>query len=339
MRASADTQSAQGASESGCTNADFTPAATSPEVVGALPNHTAVGDFNLDGKPDLATANNFTTTLTILIGDGTGNFPSTSTETVGNNPSSVVMGDFNLDGKADLATANSGSHNVTILIGDGTGHFTQPTDSPEAAPNNPKSVVAGDFDADGRPELAVVTGGSNNLTILLATCGNPPAITAQAVSQVADTTSNNLLIATVSDTDQAPGTLAVTISPDGNSFSGTATVNGVTVSNIAVDATGNVRATVAATCAATTVPFTLKVTDAIGADATATLTVTVTPEMEDPTITCPANLSVMTVSSCEVVNYTAPTTSDNCTLPANAVVCTPPQAPASPPVRRRSTAR
>src|ERR1700754_3661087 len=48
-----DTTSALGAGESGCTNADFTQPATSPEVVGALPNHTAVGDFNLDGKPDL----------------------------------------------------------------------------------------------------------------------------------------------------------------------------------------------------------------------------------------------------------------------------------------------
>jgi hypothetical protein len=56
-------QSVQGANESGCTNPEFTPAATSPEVVGSLPIHSAVSDFNLDGKPDLAVPNNNSNTL------------------------------------------------------------------------------------------------------------------------------------------------------------------------------------------------------------------------------------------------------------------------------------
>jgi hypothetical protein len=292
--------------------------------VGDQPGGMSVADFNLDGRLDLATANGNTNNMTILLGVGNGTFANTSTPATGSNPVSTAVGDFNFDGKPDLVVANQGSNNLTILLGDGTGHFTQPATSPEAAANNPKSVIVGDFDRDGRPDLATVTGGSNNLTILLATCNTPPTIATQPVSQVKDTTSGNLPIATVNDVDQSEDTLVVTISPDGSTFSGTATLNGVTVSNIAVNSQGNVTATVAATCTATNASFTLKVTDAAGAVAAATLAVTVTPEMQAPTITCPANISMMTVSSCEIVNYPAPMASDNCTLPANAVVCTPP---------------
>ena len=104
---------------------NFTPASTSPEAVGILPNSVAVGDFNLDGRPDLAVANIGSANVTILIGDGTGNFTqaTTSPEGAGNGPVSVAVGDLNLDGRPDLAVANSTSGNVTILLGDGTGSF------------------------------------------------------------------------------------------------------------------------------------------------------------------------------------------------------------------------
>jgi len=101
------------------TAGDFTPAATSPEPAGTNPASVAVGDFNGDGKPDLATANFGSGNVSILLRDGTGDFTAaaTSPETAGTNPQSVAVGDFNGDGKPDLATANSGSGNVTILLG------------------------------------------------------------------------------------------------------------------------------------------------------------------------------------------------------------------------------
>ncbi|MCA1589803.1 MAG: carboxypeptidase regulatory-like domain-containing protein, partial [Acidobacteria bacterium] len=82
--------------------------------------------------------------------------------------------------------------------------------------------------------------------------------------------SSNSQIATVNDADQTENTLIVTVNGGAS-----ATVNGVTVSNIVVDAGGNVTATIVANATATTATFTLRVTDAQGAFAEATLTVTV----------------------------------------------------------------
>nr|MDQ2659326.1 VCBS repeat-containing protein [Verrucomicrobiota bacterium] len=65
------------------------------------PYWMAVGDFNRDGKPDLAVANYNSSNVSILLGDGTGRFTSTTNFSAGSFPTSVAVGDFNRDGKQD----------------------------------------------------------------------------------------------------------------------------------------------------------------------------------------------------------------------------------------------
>jgi hypothetical protein len=84
-------------------------------AVGVQPFSVAVGDFNGDGKQDLAVANS-AKNESILLGDGTGNFSAPMTFTVGLSPRFVAMGDFNGDGQQDLAVANGASANVSILL-------------------------------------------------------------------------------------------------------------------------------------------------------------------------------------------------------------------------------
>ena len=98
-----------------------------------------MGDFNLDGKPDLAVANGGSDNVTIRLGDGAGAFPDATSATVGagNIPQSVAVGDFNRDGKPDLAVANYGSNNVTIRLGDGAGAFPDSTSSTVGAGTGP----------------------------------------------------------------------------------------------------------------------------------------------------------------------------------------------------------
>src|SRR5205807_10403528 len=73
----------------------------------------AVGDFNGDGKLDLAVANygtppDYVGTVSVLLGKGDGTFGAAQSYAVGRDPSSVAVGDFNGDGYLDLAVANQG---------------------------------------------------------------------------------------------------------------------------------------------------------------------------------------------------------------------------------------
>ena len=74
---------------------------------GANPDSVAVGDFNGDGKQDLAVANYISNNVSILLGDGAGHFSAPTDFDAGGGPDSVAVGDFNGDGNQDLAVANS----------------------------------------------------------------------------------------------------------------------------------------------------------------------------------------------------------------------------------------
>ena len=124
--------------------------------VGIGPMSVAVGDFNGDGNQDLVTANNPYpgSSVSILLGDGTGHFSAATNFTTGENPTSVAVGDFNGDGNQDLATATHNPDSVSILLGNGAGHFSAPTNFATGAA--PISVMVGDFNGDGNQDLATV---------------------------------------------------------------------------------------------------------------------------------------------------------------------------------------
>src|SRR5204863_103270 len=102
-----------------CTALSF--AAPANFAAGTNPFSVAVGDFNRDGKQDLAVANAASANMSILLGDGAGNFGTATNFGTGSTPRSVAVGDFNGDGKQDLVTGNAGSNNMSILLGDGAG--------------------------------------------------------------------------------------------------------------------------------------------------------------------------------------------------------------------------
>src|SRR5207253_1310349 len=115
--ASASAPRSPSAPSSACSSASFAPAQN--YGAGSALRSVAVGDFNGDGKQDLATATNaLSGTVSVLLGDGTGSFGAATNFPVGNYPYSVAVGDFNGDGKRDLAVGHESSNFVSILLGD-----------------------------------------------------------------------------------------------------------------------------------------------------------------------------------------------------------------------------
>ena len=133
---------------------------------GSNPTSAAVGDFNGDGKLDLAVTN---AGVSILLGNGDGAFRAPVTYATGNSPSSVAVGDFNRDGKVDLAVANSGASNgvasVSVLLGRGDGTFNPAVNY--SGGFGSLSLAVGDFNRDGKLDLVEANFSTGNVTILL----------------------------------------------------------------------------------------------------------------------------------------------------------------------------
>lgn len=112
----------------------FQPAKTFPlkaaagslsRVIGNLAG-IVIGDWNRDGKPDIAAVTQADEThVDVLLGDGSGNFTEISTLPVTEDtPAFLATADLNGDGKADLIVAHCCSGNdATYLLGNGDGTF------------------------------------------------------------------------------------------------------------------------------------------------------------------------------------------------------------------------
>jgi len=140
------------------------------------PASVGVGDFNGDGKPDLAVALDRTSStqpggVAILLNNGDGTFGSGTNYAPGSGYSyqSVAIEDFNGDSRLDLAVTDSTSTNVAIVLGTGTGTFGPTTNFTVGA--NPSSVTAGDFNHDGKADLAVANSSSGSVSVLFGTGG------------------------------------------------------------------------------------------------------------------------------------------------------------------------
>jgi len=138
-------------------------------ISGNAPGYLAFADFNGDGKLDAVVTNSPDNDISILIGNGDGTFQAPINMPFSGIPGGVVTGDFNNDGKQDFAVRNSFGNptTVAVFLGNGDGTFQAPKVSSTGGVFG-SLIVAGDFNGDGKLDLAVSNqdGASPNIAIL-----------------------------------------------------------------------------------------------------------------------------------------------------------------------------
>jgi len=136
---------------------------------GSGPYSIAVGDFDRDGKTDVAVADEF---LTVLRGNGDGMFkPPASVMGLPNTSTDLKVSDFNGDGKLDLVSAGVFTgNNLQVYVGNGDGTFQ---DAGSLVNNTGGvSVVVTDLNGDTRPDVAACVNGQLTISLLNATPGD-----------------------------------------------------------------------------------------------------------------------------------------------------------------------
>jgi hypothetical protein len=138
-------------------------------TVGDMPQGVVIGDFNRDGKLDLAVANYGSASISVLLGNGDGTFKPPTTVATTDGPWALLTADVNNDAKPDLVVATPGysqtQNYMVVLLGNGNGTFQQPVNYSVAA--DPVAVVAGDFNDDRKIDVAVASEGADAVSLLL----------------------------------------------------------------------------------------------------------------------------------------------------------------------------
>jgi len=120
---------------------------------GHRPHAVAIGDFNKDGKADLAIAVLDDSSIAVKLGNGNGTFRDGTKLTSGAGPHYVLAVDINGDGNLDLICADSVNATVSVFLGNGTGAFAR--SAQPAVGRDPLWLATGDFDLDGKLDIAV----------------------------------------------------------------------------------------------------------------------------------------------------------------------------------------
>jgi hypothetical protein len=118
-------------------------------------NNYALGDFNGDGRLDLAGAGG--PAAKVRLNNGAGAFGEVVEYPVGGgNSQDLTAGDFNGDGRVDLVlTINNPEIGVSLLRGNGDGTFAAPVTFPNTSGFDSPAIDAVDLNNDGKLDVVI----------------------------------------------------------------------------------------------------------------------------------------------------------------------------------------
>jgi hypothetical protein len=127
-----------------------------------------VGDFNRDGKADIAVAVNFN--VAVLLGNGDGTFKPATYYPVGTGPEFIYAVDLRQNGTLDLVVSDFTSQDISVLLGNGDGTFGAA--APLSLVGSPYFAGTADFNHDGYPDIFAAVDNSFQCGCIAVLLGN-----------------------------------------------------------------------------------------------------------------------------------------------------------------------
>lgn len=142
-------------------------AAQTTTAAESQPTAIALGRF-VNEKFDYAVANKNGNSVTVRLNNGSTGFSTTAITLPGlKAPTSLTLGDWDGDQKTDLAIANSSDGTVQLIKGSGTGTFADGAALNVGSGASNRTIATGDFNRDGKPDLAVANEATGDVSVLL----------------------------------------------------------------------------------------------------------------------------------------------------------------------------